>query len=183
MTHHIMLDLETFGVDAGDIIWSIGAARFDPHGDGIVDAFEVHIDPVQSFQIGMNVNMDTILWWLSDQRDEARRAMMAHKDTWLDVGAALMEFRNWFGDTSVPVWGNGAAMDNVLLRSLYQKVNMPVPWAFWDDRCYRTVKNMNKGIPMQRTGTHHSAVDDAVSQAQHMQAIVKATMPAGVIVQ
>lgn len=172
---HIMLDLETFGVDAGDIIWSIGAARFDPYSTDIIDSFEVHVDPVQALKLGFNVNMDTILWWMSDDRDDARREMMSHKDTWLDIGAALMEFQEWFGTESLPTWGNGATMDNALLRTYYQKLGLTAPWAFWDDRCYRTIKNTAPDIKIDRVGTYHSAVDDAISQALHMQRIVRET--------
>lgn len=49
-----------------------------------------------------------------------------------------------------------------------------VPWPHWNDRCYRTLKAMRPDVKMERTGTHHNAVDDATSQARHALALLAA---------
>jgi inhibitor of KinA sporulation pathway (predicted exonuclease) len=49
-------------------------------------------------------------------------------------------------------------------------------WKFYNNRCYRTLKNLPaaKGTTIDRgTGTHHNALDDAVSQAKHAVQILK----------
>lgn len=173
MPQHLMLDLETLGTAKGSIILSIGAVKFDPMGDGVDDSFEVFIDPVNSEAFGFEMSASTVWWWMQPERADAREQLVKHKDNWVDVGSALDLFRDWFGFDSMPVWGNSAAFDNELLKAYFDRANMDVPWKFWDDRCYRTVKNLAKGVELQRTGTYHSAVDDAYSQATHLQAIVK----------
>jgi exodeoxyribonuclease VIII len=45
---------------------------------------------------------------------------------------------------------------------------MPVPWQFWNSRCYRTVKSLYPDNKLKRSGTYHNAVDDAESQARHL---------------
>lgn len=47
------------------------------------------------------------------------------------------------------------------------------PWAFWNDRCYRTLKARSE-LKIARTGTHHNALDDAKSQALHLITIWRA---------
>ena len=66
------------------------------------------------------------------------------------------------------IWGNGAAFDNVVLASAFRATGMQVPWAFWNDRCYRTVKSLFSNVKLKRSGTHHNALDDAVTQAKHL---------------
>lgn len=66
------------------------------------------------------------------------------------------------------VWGNGASFDNVILRGAYARNSTPAPWAWWNDRCYRTIKALHREVPMERLGTHHNALDDAISQALHL---------------
>ena len=58
--------------------------------------------------------------------------------------------------------------DNVILRSAYQRRRIEPPWLWWNDRCYRTVKALHRDVPFERLGTHHKAIDDAISQAQHL---------------
>jgi exodeoxyribonuclease VIII len=48
------------------------------------------------------------------------------------------------------------------------------PWPFWKDKCYRTVKGIWKDIKLDRVGTHHNALHDAESQAEHLIAINRA---------
>jgi hypothetical protein len=73
------------------------------------------------------------------------------------------------------IWGNGASFDNAILAELYRVAKHPSPWEYWNDRCYRTLKNLYKQVvpPPERKGTHHNALDDAVFQAEHAVSILK----------
>ena len=57
------------------------------------------------------------------------------------------------------------------LSDAYDRAQLPRPWKYYNDRCYRTVKNLRPDVPMIRGGTHHNALDDAKSQATHLMAI------------
>ncbi len=50
---------------------------------------------------------------------------------------------------------------------------MEEPWNFWNNRCYRTLKNLHPKIELVRTGVHHHALADAKTQALHLLEILK----------
>ena len=161
---HVMIDLETMGTRPNAPIIAIGAVMFD--GNEILDRFYTNIDLESAVEDGgAVVDPKTVLWWM-EQADEARSALRDNKKK---VLTALYEFRDWLKPVDPDgVWGNGASFDNILLSETYRRLNLTPPWAFWKDRCYRTMKNMYPQIEMDRVGTHHNALDDAESQARHL---------------
>ena len=182
---HVMVDLETLATSSNALILSIGAVKFDPTGDEISEKFHVGIDlaslPLNSY--GLDIEAATVLWWLDAQRAAGREALEAVPKA--DIASVLEGFGMWLDNArgeipfkgsppSVKVWGNGASFDNVILRNAYTKLGMDAPWKFWDDRCYRTFKNLAPSMKTERMGAYHSALDDAVTQASHMQKIVRA---------
>lgn len=171
MTTHVMVDLETMGTGNEAAIVSIGAVKFDPMGSGIDDAFYVGVSLDSSVAFGLKIDPGTVLWWMDKERDTARKALLA--SDFVDLPTALEGLAMWIGDGPVPVWGNGATFDNVILRNAYNKVGLDCPWAFYNDRCYRTLKNLAPNIDRPELGTLHQALNDATVQAQHMQQIVK----------
>lgn len=170
----VMVDLETLGNGPRSVIVSIGAVFF---GDGqIGEEFYSRVDPETCVRAGLVMDADTVLWWMG-QSFEARSALIgdgapALKDVLGDF-AWFIGARGLGGVAEqVRVWGNGAAFDNVILGSAYRALRAPQPWKFWNDRCYRTIKELNRHVPLaKRSGTHHNAVDDARSQAEHLMEI------------
>jgi len=171
MTTHIMVDLETMGTGNEAAIVSIGAVKFDPMGAGVDDAFYVGVSLASSTAYGLKLDAGTVLWWMDKERDTARRALLA--SDFVDLPSALEGFGMWLGEKSLPVWGNGATFDNVILRNAYAKVGLDCPWSYRDDRCFRTLKNLAPGVESPEVGMLHQALDDATAQALHMQQIVK----------
>lgn len=167
---HVMLDLETLSTANDGLVLAIGACKFDPMGTGVDDAFYVVVDPIDAQAHGLKIDASTVMWWL--EQDALARDALTLADK-VSLGTALEGFAMWFGSDSLPVWGNGASFDNVLLRSSYKAAGIEAPWKFWDDRCYRTLKNLAPEVKIERVGTHHNALDDAISQAAHMQAILR----------
>lgn len=173
MAIHTMVDLETWDNGNDAMIVSIGAVKFD--AETITDKFHVGIDPVDAERYGAKMGAGTILWWM----DPERRVAL---DQWLalpkvDLFAALDGFAMWIAETPTgdqgSLWGNGATFDNVILASGYRSVKSDFPVSFRKNECYRTIKNRCKDVEFTRISTHHNAVDDAASQALHLQAIAK----------
>lgn len=164
---HVMIDLETFGNAPGSVIVSIGAVTFDR--EKIHDTFYRRIDAQSCADAGLTLDPSTVMWWLM-QSEAARAEIVKGGDDLLEV---LASFACWLpkGDELEGVWGNGANFDNALMQAAYRAVKLPLPWKFWQDRCYRTTKNEHPEVPMRRTGTHHNALDDAQSQAEHLIAV------------
>ena len=61
----------------------------------------------------------------------------------------------------------------MLLEAAFKAVKRPVPWKWSMNRCYRTVKNLFPDVKMERSGTHHNALDDARDQARHLMRILE----------
>ena len=164
---HVMIDLETMGTRPEAPIIAIGAVAFDEKA--IHSEFYVVVDLADSVAEGGVIDPNTVLWWMK-QSDEARAAFAREGRA---LGLALGTFREWIGAYDVSgVWGNGASFDNVILSEAYRRMGNEAPWPFWKDRCYRTMKSIS-AVPMERGGTHHNALDDARTQAIHLQMISK----------
>lgn len=164
----VMLDLETMGNGPDAAIVAIGAVEFDIDEGLIGRKFYMPVSLQSSVSLGGIIDPSTVEWWM-EQSDEARSMF---KVPGVHIAVALNEFSGWMGRREncedVRVWGNGAAFDNVILASAYRRADIPRPWLFWNDRCYRTVKALHPDVKIERVGTHHNAVDDAESQARHL---------------
>lgn len=168
--NRVMLDLETLGTTPGSIIVSIGAVRFDEGSIG--DQFYQRIDVTSAEKLGFTMDAKTVLWWMA-QSDAARGELSGGHDIhqvlgWLSVWLLKS------GEVD-ELWGNGVDFDNAFLAAAYKKIDQPQPWPFWANRCFRTVKALHPEITMERSGTHHNALHDAIVQAMHLLKIEQAT--------
>ena len=162
----VMLDLETMGNGPNAAIVAIGACTFDITAGKIGTTYYNRVNLASSVAHGGVIDADTVAWWLQ-QGDEARAEIVREG---MHFAGALQSFGDWMARHThdVEVWGNGANFDNVILRGAYARNGTPAPWNWRNDRCYRTVKTLHRDVPMERLGTHHNALDDAISQALHL---------------
>ena len=174
---NIMVDLETLGQVPGCVVLSIGAVAFDDTNLGAEFYTVINIADSKSF--GLHENDETLAWW-GKQNPEARKVLDEASDmaTSKSVVATIKAFNQYlapFGHGSIKVWGNGANFDNTILSAMYSAADLKTPWPFWNDRCYRTLKNLFKDIKVPaRLGTYHNALDDAKHQALHAVQIFQA---------
>lgn len=173
---HIMLDLETMANGPQSAIAAVGAVAFDPTTGHVDAGYYTVIDLQHQLTHGATVDGASIRWWLGQTeaaRSKLTRANLAHIcNALLDLSAYLRDGRS-VHNNDVCVWGNGAAFDNVILRSAYVRHHVNVPWQYWHDRCYRTLAAAFPAIPKPANGTAHHALDDARNQAQHLCAIAQ----------
>lgn len=164
---NVMLDLETMGNGSDAAIVAIGAVAFDITAGELGPAYYNRVDLASSVAGGGVMDPSTVTWWLK-QSEEAHLEIA--RDGGMHIAEALQSFAAWMNECvhDAAVWGNGASFDNVILRSAYARNGTSPPWAWWNDRCYRTVKAMPRDVPMERLGTHHNAMSDAISQARHL---------------
>jgi exodeoxyribonuclease VIII len=191
MTHHpyaniekehemldLMVDLETLGRRPGCIVLSIGAVYFSAEGLG--EQYYTVISAKDQKDWGLHEDPDTLEWW-EKQSPEARVVLeQARGPDAKPLANSLLLFDDWLNATTegnankVRPWGNGADFDNAILQALYHIKGGAAPWPFWNNRCFRTLKNIGAefGIKAQkRQGTYHNALDDARHQALHAVAI------------
>lgn len=169
---NVMVDLETLGTVGDAVIMSIGAVRFDIDSDKIDDdGFYASISVESNLEAKRRIQENTLIWWMK-QSPEAQAVFSEEKQT---LGDALDGFADWLGpDTQrVCLWSNGADFDLPMLQHAYMQSGREIPWDFWNNRCYRTYKNLPhaRQVNFKREGVHHNALADAIYQAKHLQLI------------
>lgn len=183
---HIMLDLETLDTASSAVVLSIGAVAFDPRTNALGDEFYVEMtEDIAAQQVrGRTISGDTVRWWMQ-QDASAKRVFSIPPPNGVErvnTFEALARFNLFVaanGDRDVELWGNGADFDNVILGSLYDAFGLDKPWSYSRNRCYRTMKNLGIGPrrPRVREGVYHNALDDAITQAVHLQEIFACLNP------
>lgn len=186
---HIMLDIETLATSQDAVVISVGAVAFDPESEDLGETFYVELsDDLESQQKnGRTINEDTVRWWMTQSLDARRIFAKKGEDEQvfgeIDVSCrhTTLQFMQMFRDfverngaNKAQIWGNGSDFDNVIIGSLYEDFGVTKPWSYGKNRCYRTMKRMfGEDVPIVRFGVHHNGLDDAITQAKHLQEIVK----------
>ena len=166
----VMIDLETTGIAAGCGILSIGACTFD-----LKEKFYESVSLQSCLDAGLINHASTMQWW-SKQSPQAQKDAFAGNTS---ITEACGMFSDWFRkldgvQKSKFVWGNGADFDLPILGAAFKAVGIEIPWAAYNGRCYRTLKNLYKDIAMDKfVGTKHNALQDAVNQALHASIILQ----------
>ena len=168
---HIMIDLETMGLDPNAAIISIGAVHFDK--TSIHSEFYSPVSLKSCMDLGLTTTQSTVDWW-QKQSVEARMAWQTEDAP--DLLTALGGFAGWLRTTGsikeICPWGNGADFDLTILGSAHRALNVDTPWMYYNHHCFRTMKNMFRVADSPRVGTHHNALDDAKHQTAHLQRIL-----------
>lgn len=171
----IMVDLETLGKRAGCAILSIGAVTFSAETGIVGTPFYMVVNASSCALYGLHSDPETLAWW-DAQSDEAKRVLRYAEDyeTSASIKFALAQFNEYVSQFDNPeIWGNGSDFDNAILIAAMAQYGIEPAWKFWNNRCFRTLKNMYPEIKMDRHGTYHNALDDAITQAKHAMAILK----------
>ncbi|EEC8182247.1 exonuclease [Escherichia coli] len=181
--YHLMIDLETMGTNTNAPIVVIGAVFFDPQTGEIGPVFYIVISLTDAMNTGAVPDGGTIEWWLK-QSSEARAAILTDQVKLKDALSQFREFINEYSDEKfVQVWGNDATFDNAILRTSYERLDIPCPWRYHNDRDVRTIVELGKTIDFDaRTvipfeGVRHNALDDARHQAKYVTATIQKLIP------
>lgn len=168
---HVMIDLETLGTQPGSVILSVGAVVFDPSKPPescLGDELYLVINRGSCEALNMEVNKETLGWW-SKQSAEARKVLDEAEATDITLRDALRRLSRFIPE-GAKIWSNGANFDQPLLDVAYTRAQLPLPWKYWNSRCYRTVLSMYPREKEVRPATvlAHNALEDAKWQAKHM---------------
>lgn len=173
----IMIDLETMSTAPDAAIVAIGAVQMDVE-TGVGSTFYRVIDLQSALDYGGRLDASTIMRWM--RQSDAARAAIQGTPPLAHLAAMLRDLRQWMADIGPlderRVWGNGAGFDLPILSSASRRLGQDTPlWHHWNERCYRTLKNLHRQIPAgERIGTLHNALDDALHQAHHWVVIMRA---------
>ena len=176
---HVMTDLETLGVVPGCVGFSIGAVRFDPLNGTLHEEFYELVDVDSSLDHYLREEEGTKAWWGKQSEEAKVELTKARGGQGIDLPGAMTRFNSYFeqlGPSSkIRLYGNGADFDNPILRCMWDAAGVKPYPATYGGRCYRTLKNLDELLgpsfrfaKLERSGTHHNALDDARSQARHL---------------
>lgn len=170
-----MVDIETTGVTPGCNILSIGACTFMLPENTPRNHFYEVADIASGYALGLADNPDTIDWW--NRQDVTIRAETFAGT--VPLSDVLFSFDVWLrnvsgGDTeNLVMWCKGTDFDFPILTHVYKLLDFKPIWPSNSVRDYRTLKAIFPGIlPTKRNFKLHSAIEDAIHQAEHCEFIL-----------
>lgn len=169
----LMIDLETLGIEPGSIIVQIGAVGFDLEGgeESIGESLNIKIDIGSSLVEGFKTNQNTLNWWSEASQEAKEMVFSGDKVSIREALTKLSEFIQNRCSQSVKVWGNGSFFDISLLEFAYRKLDMTIPWEYYNVRDMRTIMDTrvckSSGC-LAFTGIRHYAVDDCKYQIREV---------------
>ena len=168
---HVMIDLETLDVLPSATILTIGAIKFDPFGDDVLDPkcekFYVRVDVDSCDRIGCTISQSTLDWWA--QQNQAAQDEAFSTENRIDIVDAMNQlYKFCWGATRV--WSHGIGFDIVILENVFRKIEKAIPWQYWETRDTRTLFDI--GIDPRRPPVlKHHALEDAWNQAVGVQRV------------
>ena len=163
----VMLDLETFGLNPGCAVRSIGAVIFDPKG-GVGRTFYKNICQDSCKDAKLTSDPRTIDWW-AQQSAAAQDIFAVDPQKLVNV---VTQFAYWFNSNKIErVWAQGANFDPGIWEAACRSIGHAAPWKFWNVRDTRTAYDLFKfnEKSIKREGTYHNALDDAKHQVKCVQ--------------
>lgn len=170
-----MVDTETMGTGPDGALMSIGAVFFDEATSQLGAEFNRNIHLATAVAAGGEMDASTVLWWLS-QPDEARLALRMSAEPIADV---LQAFADWLrrygpGDADLRVWGNSPSFDCLKVERAMGRLGIATPWRYYNERCFRTVRERAPSVELDERQGLHNALEDAKYQASHLLKIAAA---------
>ena len=98
----IMIDIETLANTSNSIITQIGAVVFNRYSGKIIDKFKINVDAQSCEDLGMEMNVDTVEWWMS-QSQEARDSVL--KKPRIMIQDALKDLANFIRKNWMEIHG------------------------------------------------------------------------------
>lgn len=159
---HVMIDLETMGTSCIAAPMSLGAVKFDMDGN-ILDRFHKGISLKSCVAIGMEMDVDTIEWWLKQSKENQERVLALKAE---NISAVLEKFEGWLHPLNkymTNVWSHGSVFDIVILENAYKLLGRSSWWKYSSIRDTRTLFDV-AGYEYKAKGSH-DALEDAENQA------------------
>lgn len=173
----VMIDLETLGKRSDSAFVEIGMVRFDRNTGDYGLCLQVAVDIQSCIDHGLVVDGSTIRWWMQ-QSDEARAAFEANQSKAMPLPKALEVMTRFLQEVKgTRVWGNGSRFDLGLPAVAYERLKLPIPWAFYREFDVRTIVDLGRDIgfdpkrDMPFEGVAHTTLADCFHQIKYITAI------------
>ena len=166
---HLVIDLETLGLQADSHILSIGAAGIDMIS-GEIEAFY----RVMPRSINGMIDLKTVLWWMTQPSQQARGEFSTAIDQKATVHSILTELSSFFKAQSFDfIWGNSNTFDLEMLKDRFKSYGVECPWTYRQERDFRTLRGLlEKAHKFQaeiKEEFKHVALEDAIYEVKCLQ--------------
>lgn len=156
----VVVDCETFGIGADNVIISIGALRLDPmifvqewdlmqplsQSFALIKQhatiFKVQVPLLPSIVEGINIDKEVVKWWLKQDQE----LLLDNIVLCGDLKKPFMEFAEFIQETPKLsgrppfIWANSPVFDLNMLRSYYKTLKLEAPFLYWDEQDVRTIR-------------------------------------------
>ena len=162
-----MIDIETLSTTPNALILTIGAVIFNPKDDIIplkdMETFYKRVDIDSCKVLDLDIDKNTLKWW-KDQSKEARFEVFENKDR-ESIKDILIELADFIKNCKY-IWSNSPNFDCVIIENVYRKLDMEIPWKFWNLRDTRTVYALANLRLKDFCGKNvaHNALEDCYTQ-------------------
>ena len=170
----IMIDIETLGTGFNSVILSVGVVEFNPMNGETGNEYHWIIDPQSCIDIGMEMNYQTIEWWMK-QSDEARAIFSSVNK--ITIQNAISNLSKIIG-YKTRVWANSPSFDLTILKNACDKLKIEIPWKFWNEMDCRTLATMQPDIRWKEEYKNptHNALEDYKLQIAYVSEIYQKLM-------
>lgn len=173
MKNILMIDIETTGTRAGCRVLTLGAFGFDTHCRQV--EFYTHFNIKD--QVGLFDEASTMEWWSRQAADVRDEAFAGAENTVDGIVDFLTFFENHFSTergSNFQVWSCGIDFDMTVLKELFKVFGHVLPWPFWCQYDYRTIKNL---FPCAKAAEanidKHNSLEDAKAQMRGLRSFYK----------
>lgn len=178
MKNQLMIDIETTGQNPGCKVLSLGAYGFNRLVNPV--EFYVRFDAAKMDADGLTDDQVTMDFWSRQGREAFEEAFSGKTEPANGIG----EFKHWFISNfstdykdSFRVWACGLDFDFPILKHFFMNYGYELPWQFWTQYDYRTIKNIFARIKADECNVaKHTALEDAKAQMRGLQSFYERLM-------
>jgi hypothetical protein len=160
-------------------VLSLGAYGFNRDGNAV--EFYCKFDAGKQDADGLNDERATMEdFWAKQSREAFEEAFSGKTEPANGIG----EFKHWFISNfstdykdSFRVWACGLDFDFPILKHFFKNYGYAMPWQFWTQYDYRTIKNIFARIKADEFNVaKHTALEDAKAQMRGLQSFYERLM-------
>lgn len=172
-TRHVVIDIETLGLEVGCPIIQIGAIEVKKEfGEWTLGrSFYTGITIESNIKNGfINISKDTLKFWSNNAESFSK---IFEKLTRIkDAITSFHEYLNEIDNELNFFWCKGTDFDFPILKNAFEKFDLPVPWGYSQIRDIRTIQDpMFYGNFVPKIN-NHDALSDAINEATVLIAVL-----------
>ena len=161
---YITYDFETLGTSFNAPVIQIGAVKFNTVGE-ILDKFYTNINWNDLSKYSFTTDYPTLQWWMETQSEAAKTLFTGETMLLKD---AFKAFEKWIGKPKDYYYWTHATFDPVIFANTCRVLGMDVFIPFRHQMDIRTLTLLAGRVKVEREGTAHNALDDAILQADYI---------------